>query len=1130
MNNRIRKIARLSFSIISTLFLLSVVEGISLLLPHKNVDVVHAEEFNSDLLAPSFGQLSAMKFQKTLTYEMGGMALDTSGKVWSWGYNLYGTSGVREYGDGTPLSYKGPTNGYLGGMRRIEYFTEQDITVVDITSGYRAHLALDDEGKVYAWGNGSAGEMGNGKNTADNPTPTQVLGLPYITKIFSSNNASNASNFAVDVEGKLWAWGHGSYGKLGIGSRNQNKPVQVTIPNLTASIVSIASGLNHTQLLDSEGEVWYTGSATGGVLGNGTTAGNVTEFTKMVRPEGMSKVIDIAVGANSIVALDDNHTVWQWGNFNGKGLEYINRPRIVTIDMDDKDANFSKQYQPIPQKVFSGHLIHYFVDQYGRPWSWGSGTTFGFGTDMGYEDSNDLKKTSAVQLPNIMGDGDTQIWTKNEKLPRYLTTPDPKNKKGRLPYLSYGVYSFNGQHPTIYDHKYMMRDSDGNYLDDSGNKYRYQSSDDTPNKLYEGFFYKLDSQGKVTTDTGVPSIKPDERTWISLAGKPVPQIEYISASFESFVMTDVDGNIYKWGTTGSGTMAWGWDVEEEFDEDPPAFNKRAGLYNRYTYEIMYMRGAPMLPQPTITFKSDMEKTYYKRDEQKEESLVSGAIKIPPTMVKNQLGLTISSQLHEFVAVIIPYDVTDDNVKKSTPSHEDVVEAMGNPKYKVIDLMEKEGVSKPQTNHSEVDWKEIDASISVTENSVVWLVVDYTAYDHDNHLITTSVKKYDNYYQEMELKHEGIHDSAKKETIYKENYDNVTKLTKDDIPDKVGFPLDVNHQIIGDIVDQPTFGYDEVQVSKLSKEQLEAIETNLSKYWLFKLPQSDTKTYELNGIDKDNNDDRTKSKGELKVREDYTHSFYYEKNPKGFANLHFVGVDEEGNKVTEFNMPDREVKKGVDLSYSPQDLSEWELLAEGFYVLDGLPPLNYPVDVTSIKPLNKEGNIYLSIPFDDIDNMIKTVVIMYKPPVKFGDLHVRQVVLNKQSKLPLPDYGYLSLKTAKVKQPIWEYGPSTQHVLGLSQSEHDSPEYLFYSLSLANSDYKGYGVNYIVPQYHEYVGYKLDDTTGEYDNLGIKKDKSINIDYTSNKEYWLTVYIQPTTKNPGNYSWETRTNDFGAVKK
>ncbi len=84
-------------------------------------------------------------------------------------------------------------------MRRLRWVTE---------------VALDNLGKVWAWGTNTSGELGLGK-TSNLELPSQVPNLRNIVDIAAGSGFS----LALDKDGNVWAWGNNSKGQLGLGDK-----------------------------------------------------------------------------------------------------------------------------------------------------------------------------------------------------------------------------------------------------------------------------------------------------------------------------------------------------------------------------------------------------------------------------------------------------------------------------------------------------------------------------------------------------------------------------------------------------------------------------------------------------------------------------------------------------------------------------------------------------------------------------------------------------------------------------------------------------------------------------------------------------------------------------------------------
>jgi len=110
-----------------------------------------------------------------------------------------------------------------------------------VAAGGVHSLALDDKGRVWAWGKASIGELGIGPvGSSMVRIPTQVTavpGSPLNGKKIKNISAGGTHSLAVDRDGNTWVWGNNIAGQLGLGldflQIPQFLPVQLTGLNLT---------------------------------------------------------------------------------------------------------------------------------------------------------------------------------------------------------------------------------------------------------------------------------------------------------------------------------------------------------------------------------------------------------------------------------------------------------------------------------------------------------------------------------------------------------------------------------------------------------------------------------------------------------------------------------------------------------------------------------------------------------------------------------------------------------------------------------------------------------------------------------------------------------------------------------
>jgi alpha-tubulin suppressor-like RCC1 family protein len=191
----------------------------------------------------------------------------------------------------------------------------EDKTIVNIYSTYGAFAALDDNGKVYTWGDQDTlvDQAGNiytwlmGGTSVGSPSiPTLVgnLANKNIVNIYSTSGAFAA----LDVNGKVYAWG--SYGFAAMDSDGniysttrsiRGGYTSTLVGNLsTKNIVNIYSTSGAFAAVDNNGNVYAWGFASGG----GTTPASITG----------KNIVNIYSTGTAFAAVDNNGNVYAWGD------------------------------------------------------------------------------------------------------------------------------------------------------------------------------------------------------------------------------------------------------------------------------------------------------------------------------------------------------------------------------------------------------------------------------------------------------------------------------------------------------------------------------------------------------------------------------------------------------------------------------------------------------------------------------------------------------------------------------------------------------------------------------------------------------------------------------------------------
>jgi alpha-tubulin suppressor-like RCC1 family protein len=162
--------------------------------------------------------------------------------------------------------------------------------VAAIAAGGDFSLALKKDGTVWAWGYNADGELGNG-TTADSSVPVPVTGLTDVIAIA----AGDRHGLAVKRDGSVWSWGYNGFGQLGdLTLESRSAPVQVFA---LGGVTAVAGGGFHSLALLADGTVRAWGFNFFGQLGNGTTA----DSSVPVQVAGLTGVF--AIGAGTLHSL-----------------------------------------------------------------------------------------------------------------------------------------------------------------------------------------------------------------------------------------------------------------------------------------------------------------------------------------------------------------------------------------------------------------------------------------------------------------------------------------------------------------------------------------------------------------------------------------------------------------------------------------------------------------------------------------------------------------------------------------------------------------------------------------------------------------------------------------------------------
>ena len=221
-------------------------------------------------------------------------AIKNDGTLWAWGDNRYAKLGIGTYAD----------NNYSP----VQIGTDSDWAAI-APSGIHG-IALKEDGSLWAWGDNRNGQLGIGDISATQLSPVRV----GTDKDWAAIATGWVHNIALKKDGSLWAWGDNSYGQLGDGSTEQRDiPVRI---GTDTDWVAIEGGHFHTIALKSDGSLWIWGLNNWGQLGDGRRE-LIRDFPEQLGED--KDWVEIAGGYFYTMALKSDGSLWAWGdNFVGQ--------------------------------------------------------------------------------------------------------------------------------------------------------------------------------------------------------------------------------------------------------------------------------------------------------------------------------------------------------------------------------------------------------------------------------------------------------------------------------------------------------------------------------------------------------------------------------------------------------------------------------------------------------------------------------------------------------------------------------------------------------------------------------------------------------------------------------------------
>jgi alpha-tubulin suppressor-like RCC1 family protein len=294
-------------------------------------------------------------------------------EIYSFGFNNRG-----QLGDGTTINTSSPVS-VVGG------FT--DWCQVSSSRGDCHSLGVRRNGTAWAWGAGGSGRLGDGTAVSNSKSsPVSVLG--GFTD-WCQVSAGRAHSLGVRKNGTAWAWGAGSFGRLGDNCTvNRSSPVSV-VGGFT-DWCQVSAGYLHSLGVRKNGTAWAWGdNEFGGQLGDGTFFIRSSPVSVV---GGFTDWCQVSAGECNSLGVRQNGTAWGWGRNDcgslGNGTVFYFRSPVSVV------GGFTDWCQ-----VSAGDKFSLGVRKNGTAWAWGCnglGSPFTVGGYLG--DGTNTNRSSPVSV------------------------------------------------------------------------------------------------------------------------------------------------------------------------------------------------------------------------------------------------------------------------------------------------------------------------------------------------------------------------------------------------------------------------------------------------------------------------------------------------------------------------------------------------------------------------------------------------------------------------------------------------------------------------------------------------------------------------------------------------------------
>lgn len=311
-----------------------------------------------------------------------------------------------------------------------------EVTFTQIDAGYDHTLALDDKHNIWAWGDNSQYELGDGTTKGSAlPEKITVKDANGNEVKFQFIDAGENHSFAIDTSGNLWGWGNNVWGRVVPGAPKDRdkyddngvpqgisntklkhvitKPTVIPVgePDNDGNVANpykvkrVSSNYIGTIVIDVNNVMWSWGSDWGDALGRNIKTSYAVPMGKVAISGQNGNFIKVDTGDRHSIALTDTGEVWNFG-FNGWGQ--LGRAGETIGGSSSGSVPPAKLPDVVATDVAAGEINEYYVMK-GKVYA--SGSNYFGQIGNGNLDTEDYLTTSGKTTSGTaIGNQENKFW------------------------------------------------------------------------------------------------------------------------------------------------------------------------------------------------------------------------------------------------------------------------------------------------------------------------------------------------------------------------------------------------------------------------------------------------------------------------------------------------------------------------------------------------------------------------------------------------------------------------------------------------------------------------------------------------------------------------------------------------